>query len=42
MEGKAGKYIRAISRRAYFSIYPENKDLLHNYNIITVYLRKKL
>lgn len=32
---KAGKYIRAILRRAYFRIYLENKGFLHNYSITT-------
>lgn len=39
---KDGKYIRAILRRTDFSTYPENKDFLHNYNIVTAPKKKFL
>lgn len=37
---KTGKHIRTILRRAYFRLYLENKDFLHNNNILITPKRK--
>lgn len=39
---KDGKDIRATLRRTDFSTYPEKKDFLHNYNIVTAPKKKFL